>query len=75
MMGEDLRSISDDELVQRFREAKAEATGPDPELVPPDTDRDAVREEMERRGLSPDREDVIPDEDSPREEPVVEDRA
>lgn len=76
MPKEELSSLSDEELIQRFREQKSEATGPDPELVPPDRgNADAVRVEMERRGISPDREDVIPDEDSPQEDPVVEDRA
>lgn len=76
MSNEDLRDISDDELVERFRELKTEGPGSDPELTPPDrSDSDAIREEMERRGLAPDREDVIPDYQSPEDDPIVEDHA
>ena len=59
----DLSTLSDEELVARFRDMKSEASGNDPGLTPPDT-HDAIRQEMERRGLAPDREDVVPDHDS-----------
>ena len=76
MSNQDLREISDDELVARFRELKTDGPGGDPELTPPDRrDGDAIREEMERRGLAPDREDVIPDDESPEDDPIVEDHA
>lgn len=76
MSQEDLRDITDDELVERFRELKTEGPGSDPELTPPDrSDRDAISKEMDRRGLAPDREDVIPDDESPEDDPIVEDHA
>jgi hypothetical protein len=59
----DLSTLSDEELVARFRDTKSEGSGSDPGLTPPDT-QDAIREEMERRGLAPDREDIVPDIDS-----------
>jgi hypothetical protein len=59
----ELSALSDEELVARFRETKSEGSGSDPGLTPPDT-QDAIREEMERRGLAPDREDIVPDIDS-----------
>ena len=59
----DLSKLSDEELVARFRGTKSEGSGSDPALTPPDT-HSAIREEMERRGLAPDREDVVPDHDS-----------
>jgi hypothetical protein len=59
----ELNALSDEELVARFQETKSDGSGSDPGLTPPDTDN-AVREEMERRGLAPDREDVVPDHDS-----------
>lgn len=68
--------MTDDELIQAYREAKTETGGKDPELTPPEEEPEsAIREEMERRGLAPDREDIVPDTESPGEEPVVEDRA
>lgn len=74
--GDDIKALSDDELVERYRQLKAEAGGDDPRLSPPDQAWDsAVREEMERRGLTPDREDIIPDSESPDEDPIVEDHA
>lgn len=76
MSNDHIREISDDELVERFRELKTEGPGGDPELAPPERDHtDAIREEMERRGLAPDREDVVPDDQSPEDDPVVEDHA
>lgn len=74
--GNDIKALSDDQLVERYRQLKAEAGGDDPMLTPPDRGWDsAVREEMERRGLTPDREDIIPDSESPDEDPIVEDHA
>lgn len=74
--GGDIQALSDDELVARYRRLKAEGSGEDPRLTPPDRGWDnAVSEEMERRGLTPDREDIIPDSESPDQDPVVEDRA
>lgn len=71
----DLGSLSDEELVERFREAKGEGSGGDPALTPPDVVV-GIREEMERRGIAPDREDVVPDSESVDEDdPVVDDRA
>jgi hypothetical protein len=50
-----LRERSDDELVADYRRVKAD-------LSPESTRRrEAIEEEMRRRGLAPDREDVIPD--------------
>ena len=74
MDSKDLTTLDDDELVERFRRAKAEATGGDPGLTPPD-DAGPIREEMERRGIAPDREDVVPESDSAESDPVVDDRA
>ncbi len=72
----ELRRMTDEELIEAYRDAKAATGGKDPELTPPeDEPASAVREEMERRGLAPDREDIVPDSGSPEEEPVVEDRA
>lgn len=71
---ESLRDLSDEELIQRFRRFKSEGSGNDPALVPPvDGVDDAVRQEMERRGLAPDREDIIPSADT--EQAAVEDDA
>lgn len=76
MSKEDLREISDEELVERFRDLKTEGPGSDPELTPPDPSHTAaIREEMERRGLAPDREDVIPDDQGSEDDPVVDDHA
>lgn len=73
---DDIQRLSDDELVDRYRRLKAEETGDPARLTPPARPLDsAVREEMERRGLTPDREDVIPDSESPDQDPIVEDRA
>lgn len=68
--------LSDEELVSRFREIKSDVGGADPELTPPDDGAHSkIRDEMERRGLAPDREDLIPDDDSPSKDPIVEDHA
>jgi hypothetical protein len=72
---EEIAELSDEELVSRFREIKADAGGADPDLTPPDDDHGEIREEMDRRGLAPDREDVIPDDESVSEDPIVEDHA
>lgn len=72
---DDLSTLSDEDLVARFREAKSQGIGSDPAFTPPDTD-DAIRKEMERRGIAPDREDVVPDSESVHEDdPVVDDHA
>lgn len=72
----EVQKLPDDELVERYRQLKTETGGDDPRLAPPGEDLDsAVREEMERRGLTPDWEDIIPDSESPDHEPIVEDRA
>lgn len=72
----ELRRMTDEELIEAYRDAKTETGGNDPELTPPDDEpASAVRGEMERRGLAPDREDIVPGSGSPEEEPVVEDRA
>jgi hypothetical protein len=74
--GNDIQTLSDDELVARYRRLKGEAGGDDPRVIPPARVwRSAVREETERRGLTPDREDTIPDSETPGQEPIVEDRA
>lgn len=70
---EDLSKLSDEELVDRFRAAKTEAGGGDPGLTPPDGLDDPIRIEMQRRGLAPDREDVIPHHESTSESPVEDD--
>jgi hypothetical protein len=73
---ESVGDLSDEELVSRFREIKSEVGGADPELTPPERGADSeIRDEMERRGLSPDREDVIPDDESDSEDPIVDDHA
>lgn len=72
----ELRRMTDEELIHAYRKGKAETGGHDPDLTPPDDEPvSAIREEMERRGLPPDREDIVPAIDSHEEEPVVEDRA
>jgi hypothetical protein len=72
----DLSKLSDEELVARFRELKSEVGGADPGLSPPDDGAHGqIREEMERRGLAPDREDMIPDDKSSTADPIVEDHA
>lgn len=71
----DLTELSDEELIDRFRSAKSETGGADPAFTPPgDGAEDPIRVEMERRGLAPDREDVIPAEEVPGDT-VVEDDA
>lgn len=71
-----LRRMTDEELVEAFQESKTETAGQDPALTPPGGEPiSAIREEMERRGLAPDREDLVPDTESMTQEPIVEDRA
>lgn len=56
---------TDEELVQRFQYLKSEAAQGDAgERLPAAS---AIEEEMRRRGLEPDREDVIPDDPMPNE--------
>lgn len=74
--GPELSQLSDEELIAEYRKLKTETGGADPAFNPPEQDPESdVREEMDRRGLSPDREDVVPDVESPKRDPVVEDRA
>ena len=74
--GTELTQLSDDELIAEYRKLRTEAGGADPALSPPEENPESdVREEMDRRGLSPEREDVVPDLESPKREPIVEDRA
>ena len=71
-----LSKLSDEEVIARFRELKSDVGGSDPALTPLAEESDGdIRDEMERRGLAPDREDLIPDDASPSSEPVVEDHA
>jgi hypothetical protein len=63
-----IEAWSDEELVAHFRSIKGELTSGGPES------RDsasalAIEEEMKRRGLTPDREDLIPDAGSLGREP------
>ena len=68
--------LSDEELVSRFREIKSELGGTDPGLTPPHDGVDSeIRDEIERRGIAPDREDVIPDDESVSKDPIVDDHA
>lgn len=60
---------SDEELLAQYRYVSAELSAEDPgyryaEDAPPNI----IEEEIERRGLQPDREDVIPDAASPGRE-------
>ena len=71
-----LRRMTDEELIEAYRQVKTETGGKDPALTPPEHEPEsAIREEMERRGLAPDREDVVPDTESAEGEPIVEDHA
>lgn len=68
--GRPIGEWSDEELVAEFRYIKGELAAEDPGY----RDRDdapagIIEEEMRRRGLEPDREDVIPDAASPGREP------
>jgi hypothetical protein len=61
---------SNEELVAEFRYIKGELTSEDPEYRDSDdAPAGAIEEEMKRRGLTPDREDVIPDAGGPGREP------
>ena len=72
----ELRRMTDEELIHAYREERADTAGLDPDLtLPEDEPANAIREEMQRRGLAPDREDIVPAIDSHEQEPVVEDRA
>ena len=60
---------SDDELVAEYRYIKAELADEDPEYRDSKgAPADVIEEEMKRRSLFPDREDVIPDAASPGRE-------
>lgn len=69
----ELRDLSDEDLIDMFRAMKTEVGGADPGFTPPDGPVDPVRAELERRGLAPDREDLIPDNASPTESPAEDD--
>ncbi|MFZ0013245.1 MAG: hypothetical protein WAL25_03925 [Acidimicrobiia bacterium] len=71
----ELRRLTNEELVDLYRRWRAEAGGAEAGVTSvEDVPDDAIREEMQRRGLVPDREDLIPDAD-PDGETVVDDRA
>jgi hypothetical protein len=53
---------TDERLVDEYRRLKGE-------LADGDASADAVEKEMKRRGLTPDRENVIPDAGSPTRDP------
>lgn len=60
---------SDEELLEEFRYIKAELADEDPEYRDGDgAPADVIEDEIRRRGLEPDREDVIPDAESPGRE-------
>ena len=60
---------SDEELVEEFRYVKAELADEDPKYRDSDgAPADVIEDEIKRRGLEPDREDVIPDAASPGRE-------
>jgi hypothetical protein len=64
--GRPIEEWSDEELIAEYRHIKGELTGEDPGYGADDGPLAAiVEEELERRALSPDREDVIPDAASP----------
>jgi hypothetical protein len=59
--GRPIEEWSDEELIAEYRHIKGE-------LADDDAPARNIEEEMERRALSPDREDVIPDATSPGRE-------
>jgi hypothetical protein len=59
--GRPIEEWSDEELIAEYRHIKGE-------LADDDAQARNIEEEMERRALSPDREDVIPDAASPGRE-------
>lgn len=60
----DVRDLSDEDLIEVYQRLKSQGTGGDSRLTPPETGAfDAVEEEIERRRLAPDREDLIPPSD------------
>ncbi|MGH8873475.1 MAG: hypothetical protein ACRDWS_16055 [Acidimicrobiia bacterium] len=60
---------SDEEVVDEYRYIKGELADEDPEYRDAeDAPADIIEEEMKRRRLQPDREDVIPDASSPGRE-------
>lgn len=63
-----IESWSDDELIAHFRSIKGELTSEGPESRD-SASAPAIEEEMKRRGLTPDREDLIPDAGSLGREP------
>jgi hypothetical protein len=67
--------MTNEELLDVHRRLSAESVGGHPGLTSPEeVPESAIREEMQRRGLVPDREDLIPDADA-EGETVVDDRA
>lgn len=62
---ETVEDMSDEEVVEEFRKVKGELTSDDESAVELDSEYGrAVEEELDKRGLLPDREDVIPDDES-----------
>lgn len=60
---------TNEELIDQFRYVKAELADEDPEYRnSEDAPADVIEKEIKRRGLTPDREDVIPDASSPGRE-------
>jgi hypothetical protein len=60
----DVRDLTDEEMIEVYQRLKSQGSGGDSRLTPPDTGPfDAVEEEIERRRLGPDREDLIPPSD------------
>jgi hypothetical protein len=57
---------SDDRLIAEYRRLKDEMSGRDPRFHPGEENPlvDQVLAELEERGLAPDREDMVPDNDS-----------
>jgi hypothetical protein len=67
--GRPIEEWSDEELVAEYRYIKGELADEDPGYRDSeDAPADIIEEEIQRRGLSPDREDVIPDAASPGRE-------
>lgn len=68
-----IKEWTDDELIAQYRVLKAEVVD-NGERVPPDMDRpgELVEDEIKRRGLFPDREDIVPDPFDPSADHPVE---
>jgi hypothetical protein len=67
--GRPIEEWADDELVAEYRYIKGELADEDPAYRDGEgAPADIIEEEMKRRALTPDREDVIPDSASPGQE-------